>query len=73
MKFKAEITDMYGGEANYSWVTRHDVEAKSFRGAVCKMSRESGLSWRKHADLGDTIQYLSESKATTMFITQELP
>lgn len=30
-----EVTDIYGGEANYSWVTRHAIRAKSERGAVC--------------------------------------
>ena len=28
MKMKIEMTDTYGGEANYSWVTRKDVEFK---------------------------------------------
>jgi len=30
--FFIEVTDVYGGEANYSWVTRH--------------VRRSGLNWR---------------------------
>ena len=28
-----EVTDVYGGEANYSWVTRHIIRANSTRGA----------------------------------------
>lgn len=41
-----EITDTFGGEANYSWVTRHIINARSERGAVNALSRRSGLNWR---------------------------
>lgn len=58
-----EITDMFGGEANYSWVTRHVIRAKSERGAVNAMSRRSGMNWRY-----DGLKYLSKSGATCMFI-----
>jgi hypothetical protein len=34
----AEITDTYGGEANYSWVTRHKIAASSAR-AFCREQR----------------------------------
>lgn len=43
--FFVEITDTFGGEANYSWVTRHILKAKSERGAACRLSRLSGLNW----------------------------
>lgn len=58
-----EVTDMYGGEANYSWVTRHVIRAKSERGAISALSRRSGLNWRN-----DGIRYLSRSGATCAFI-----
>lgn len=58
-----EITDMYCGEANYSWVTRHIIRAKSERGAINALSRRSGLSWRN-----DGFRYLSKSGATCAFI-----
>lgn len=61
--YYVEITDMFGGEANYSWVTRHVVRAKSERGAVNTMSRRSGMNWRN-----DGLKYLSKSGATCMFI-----
>ena len=61
--YYVEITDMFGGEANYSWVTRHVVRAKSERGAVNAMSRRSGMNWRY-----DGLKYLSKSGATCMFI-----
>ena len=58
-----EITDMYCGEANYSWVTRHVIRAKSERGAVNALSRRSGMQWRF-----DGLRYLSKSGATCAFI-----
>lgn len=61
--FLIEMTDMYGGEANYSWTTRHIIRAKSERGAINWLSRNSGLNWRY-----DGYKYLSTSKATCAFI-----
>ena len=58
-----EITDTFGGEANYSWVTRHVIRAKSERGAVNALSRRSGMQWRF-----DGLRYLSKSGATCAFI-----
>ena len=63
MLYHIEITDMFGGEANYSWVTRHCIRAKSERGAVNALSRRSGMSWRN-----DGFRYLSKSGATCAFI-----
>jgi hypothetical protein len=31
--YKIEVTDTFGGEANYCWVSRYTVKAKSIRGA----------------------------------------
>jgi hypothetical protein len=64
--FKVEITDVYGGEANYSWVTRHTIQAKSIRGALQKLSRMSGLNWRHHS----FDRWNSLSGATCAFITE---
>ena len=58
-----EITDTFGGEANYSWVTRHVIRAKSELGAINALSRRSGMNWRF-----DGIRYLSKSGATCAFI-----
>ena len=62
--FFIEITDTFGGEANYSWVTRHIIRAKSERGAVCALSRRSGISWRAVG----CERYDSKSGATCAFI-----
>lgn len=68
-KFFVEITDTFGGDANYAWVTRHCVRAKTARGAAVVISRQSGLQWRKVADYGDSVRYDSKSGATCMFIS----
>lgn len=67
--YYAEITDTFGGEANYSWVTRHKVMANTQRGAVQKLSIASGVAWRKDWDDGETTRYNSTSGATCMFIS----
>lgn len=63
-----QITDNYGGEANHSWVRRYKVKAKSFLGAVQKVSRCTGVNWHKTEDCGDFIRYDSKSGATCFFI-----
>jgi len=59
-----EITDVYGGEANYSWVTRHVIRAKSRLGAINALSRRSGMNW--HSVGCD--RYDSKSGATCCFV-----
>lgn len=41
-----ELTDTFGNELNYSHVTRFKVNASSLRGAVSKVSRETGYKFR---------------------------
>ena len=70
-----EITETYGGYVNYSWVTRHCVTrqcvtASSTRGAMWKVSRDSGLSWHCVGGYGDAVRYDSKSGATCAFITE---
>ena len=47
MKFNIELTDTFGGEANYGWVRRYTIEASSMLGAIRKLSRIEGLNFRK--------------------------
>ena len=65
-----EITDTFGGEANYSWVTRHKVRASSPRGAMIRVNRDSGLGFRRTADHGDSLRYDSRSGATCAFVSE---
>ena len=43
-KYRYEYTDTFGGEINYAWVRRGQVEAKSQLAAVRKIKMELGLS-----------------------------
>ena len=43
--FYVEITDTFGGEANYSWVKRMKVRASSARGALIRVNRDSNLGF----------------------------
>lgn len=63
-----EITDTFGGDANYSWVTRHKIDANTERGAIWKLSRDSGIAWRKQWSDGDVSRYDSKSGATCCFV-----
>ena len=65
-----EITDTFGGDANYSWVTRHKIHANTIRGAVNKLSRDSGMTWRINSNYGDMLRYDSKSGATCFFISE---
>ena len=73
-KFKnvyfAEITDTFGGEANYSWVTRYKIHANTMRGAVNKLAKNSGIAWRVNSNYGDMMRYDSKSGATCFFISE---
>ncbi len=63
--FYIEVTDVFGGEANYSWVTRHVVRGKSELGAVNRFSRLSGIHWSRW----NSYMYRSKSGCTCFFIT----
>ena len=65
--FFVEITDTFGGEANYSWVTRLKVSAKNQRGACNKVSRYAGINF-KIEYAGEVSRYDSLSGATCYFI-----
>lgn len=52
-----EMTDTYGGEANYSWVNRFLVTASTPMGAMRKVGKETGFAVRKALDCGDFQRY----------------
>jgi hypothetical protein len=67
-KFKIEVTDTYGGEANYSWVRRYEYEAKSFRGAIQKLAREHGAGWSIDYTTGDMARYNLKGACICAFV-----
>ena len=42
-----ELTDTFGGELNYCHLSRFIINAKSLRGALIKLSKHTGLNFRK--------------------------
>ena len=66
--FNIEVTDTFAGEANYCWVRRYTVKARSILGAIQKLSREYGGHWRKDYDCGDHARYNLKDAAVCAFI-----
>ena len=68
MYFYIEVTDTFGGEANYSWVTRHIIRGNTERGAIQRFSKMSGINWHCVGDMGYAKRYDSASGASCFFI-----
>ena len=67
--FNIEVTDTYGDEANYSWVRRYTVTAKSFRGAIMALSRQHGGYWKFDYNLcNNSVRYNQRGAAVCAFI-----
>lgn len=66
--YEIEITDLYAGELNYSWVRKCNIEAKSIRGAIQKLSRLVGDNHRFVAGDGDLAVYHSVTSAVGVTI-----
>ena len=49
-KFYFEMTDTFGGELNYTWLHRFEVTAKNLRGALIKVSRETGYNFKNNGN-----------------------
>ena len=65
-----EFTDTFGGEANYSWVSRFKTKATSAMGAMRKFGKEVGLKFHCVEDHGYIKRYDSASGATCVFIEE---
>lgn len=62
-KFYFEMTDTFSGELNYCWIERFEVEAKSLRGALQKLSRVTGYNFRSTGMIGDFEKLFKARKA----------
>lgn len=47
-QFYFEMTDTFGDELNYCWLHRFIINAKSLRGALQKLSRETGFNFKNN-------------------------
>jgi len=66
--FYIEVTDTFGGEANYCWVNRFKVSASSILGAIRKVSKETGWSFRQEYDCGDMVRYKAQGACVCAFV-----
>lgn len=71
--YDIELTDTFGGEANYSWAKRQTIEvpaAISDRALIRRAKREIGLCGpHRKADLGETIELRPVGACLICFIT----
>jgi hypothetical protein len=69
--YNIEITDTYAGEANYSWVDRITVQAKSMRGAITQASKKLGYhGFRLDAWCGNYASYKLQGACIIAFVTE---
>ena len=71
-KYTFEYTDTFGGEANYCWVNRGTVEAKSPKHAARLAKSELGLTGVKgdiKLNQGDDYHWTPRGSATILFIS----
>ena len=46
--FYIEMTDTFGGDLNFCWVKRFKVKSSTIRGAISKVSKETGFNFRNN-------------------------
>jgi hypothetical protein len=72
--WNVEVTDTFGGEANYAWCRRYTVQTKdnASRAAVMRAAKAaagySGVRGRS-ADFGDSFEFRPYGVCAVMFIT----
>ena len=77
MKATIEITDLYAGESNYSWVKRFELEStegltqNQVIRRLKKLADLNGVRWRKVAECGDYMQFNFVGWYATAFIVWE--
>jgi hypothetical protein len=74
MKYQVELTDTFGGEANYSWVRRAEIEVPADitnRALVRRAKAALGLSGVRceRSNHGDMLELRPYGSCTVMFIS----
>jgi hypothetical protein len=74
MRFRAELTDTFGGEANYSWVRRVELEAPESISDLALVRRAKaalGLSGVRceRSNHGDMLELRPVGSCTVMFLS----
>ena len=72
MQLKIEMTDTFGGEANYCWVKRASVQIKDFastRSVVRAVKRELGMTGRHETEnYGDRLVIRPRGACVVIFV-----
>ncbi len=73
MAYKVEVTDTFGGEANYNWVHNHRIEMPngfSRRQLIMAAKKAEGWTGRRCEtnDMGDQIEIRPRGLLQVMFI-----
>ena len=66
--FKIEVTDTFGGEANYSWAKRYEFLAVSPLGAMQMLAKAYGSGWTKDYETGDLARYNLKNACVCAFV-----
>ena len=67
--YKVDVTDTFGSEANYSWVRRYRVKARSVRGAITAVARQYGGGFRLAWEHGDDARYNLRGACVCAFVS----
>jgi hypothetical protein len=68
--FDIEMTDTFGGEANYCWVVRDTIKATTMSGALRVFKRKHGVGrTRKEYDFGDMRRYKIANANVCIFVS----
>tara|TARA_B100000768_G_scaffold168165_1_gene172828 strand:+ start:817 stop:1086 length:270 start_codon:yes stop_codon:yes gene_type:complete len=65
-----ELTDLYCGELNYSFIKRYTTKAKSIQGAISKLSKITGLNFRADFKASYEAVYHSTTKLTGAYVEE---
>jgi len=69
-QWEIEVTDTFGGEANYCWVRHYLVTAKSPRGAITKLAKSGEyVGWCIKYDCGYMQRYNLQGACICAFVT----
>ena len=69
--YNIEITDLFGGQANYSWCDRITVKSKSMRGAITRASKHFGYKgFRLDSWCGDFASYKLKGACIIAFVSE---
>lgn len=74
LRWNVEVTDTFGGEANYAWVRRYSFKApEGATGAAImrRAKREAGYSGirGRRSDYGDTLEFRPYGECVVMFVS----